>query len=73
MEGKVTCVAILFFWGEGGGLVLMEEGGGLFSLAGLEEGNILDTTGWFFFPDGPSVGPSAGRFIPPIPPTAANT
>lgn len=48
---------------------MLEDGGGLFSRAGLDEGNTLATTGWFFFPDGSSVGPSAGRFIPAIPPT----
>lgn len=47
---------------------MLEDGGGLFSLAGLEEGNTLDVTAWFFFPDGSSLGPSAGRFIPAIPP-----
>lgn len=51
---------------------MLEEGGGLFSLAGLDEGNTLAVTGWFFFPDGSPVGSSAGRFIPAIPPTAAN-
>lgn len=70
---KVTCVAFLVRFGEGGGLVMLEEGGGLFSLACMEEGNTFDATGWFFFPGSSSVGPSAGRFIPPIPPTAANT
>lgn len=44
--------------------------GGLISPAGLDEGSTLDTTGGFFFPDGSSVGPSAGRLTPPIPPTA---
>lgn len=48
---------------------MLAEGGGLFSLAGLDEPNTLATTGWFFFPDGSSVGPSAGRLIPAIPPT----
>lgn len=66
---KFTCVAFLVCLGVGEGLML-DEGGGLFSLAGLDEGNTLDTTGWFFFPEGSSVGASAGRFIPPIPPTA---
>lgn len=49
--------------------MMLEDGGGLFSLAGLEEGNTLDVTAWFFFPDGSSLGLSAGRFIPAIPPT----
>lgn len=48
---------------------MLEEGGGLFSLAGLGARNTLDATGWFFLPGISSVGPSAGRFIPPIPPT----
>lgn len=61
-------MAFLVCFGEGEGLVVLEDGGGLFSLAGLEEGNTFDATGWYFFPDGSSVGPSAGRFIPPIPP-----
>lgn len=52
--------------------MVLDKEGGLFSSAGLEEGNTLDTTGWFFFPDGSSVEPSAGRFIPPIPPTVRN-
>lgn len=47
---------------------MLEEGGGLFSLAGFEEGNTFDITGWFFFPDGSPVGASAGRLIPPKPP-----
>lgn len=46
------------------------EAGGRISPAGLDEGSTLDATGWFFFPDGSSVEPSAGRLIPPIPPTA---
>lgn len=72
MEVKVTCLEFLACFGEGRGLGLLDKEG-LFSLAGLEEGNTLDTTGWFFFPDGSSVGSSAGRFMPPIPPTAAHT
>lgn len=67
---KVTCLAFLGYFGEGGGLEVLEEGGGLFSRVGWDEGNIFDTTGWFFFPDGSSAGPSAGRLIPPMPPTA---
>lgn len=63
-------MAFLVCLGVGEDRVMLAEGGGLFSLAGLDEGNTLDTAGWFFFPDGSSVGPSAGRFIPPIPPTA---
>lgn len=71
-DGKGTCVVFLVCLGEGAGLMLV-DGGGLFSLAGLDEGNTLEVTGWFFFPGDSSVGPSAGRFIPPIPPTTANT
>lgn len=41
--------------------------GGWFSVAGLENG--LAMTGWHFFP-GSSMGSSAGRFTPAIPPTA---
>ena len=70
---KVTCLEFLACFGEGRGLWLFDKEGGLFSLAGLDEGNNLDSTGWFFFPDGSSVGPSAGRFMPPKPPTAAHT
>lgn len=62
-------MAFLVCLGAGEGRALLDEGGGLFSLAGLDEGSTLACTGWFFFPDGTSVGPSAGRFIPPIPPT----
>lgn len=69
---KVTCLAFLGCFGEGGGLEVLVEAGGLFSLAGLDEGSTFDTTGGFFFPDGSSVGPSAGRFTPPIPPTAGH-
>lgn len=67
---KVTCLVFLGYFGEGGGLEVLEEGGGLFSRVGWDEGNFFDTTGWFFFPDGSSAGPSAGRLIPPMPPTA---
>lgn len=70
---KVTFVALLVCFGEGEGLVMLEEGGRLFSRAGLDEGNTFAATGWFFFVDGSSAGSSAGRFIAPIPPTAANT
>lgn len=69
---KVTCLTFLLCFGEGAGLVMLEEGGGLFSRAGLDGGNTLAVTGWFFFPGGSPVGSSAGRFIPAIPPTAAN-
>lgn len=69
---EFTCVVFLLGFGEGKDFVMLEEGGGLFSLAGFDEGNTLEDTGWFFFPDGSSVGSSAGRFIPPIPPTAAS-
>ena len=64
-----TFVTFLLGFGEGGGLGKWEERGGLFSLAGLDEGNTFATTAWFFFPEGSSVGPSAGRLMPPKPPT----
>lgn len=48
---------------------MLAEVGGLFSLAGLDEGNTFETTGAFFFPDGPSTGGSAGRFTAATPPT----
>lgn len=67
---KVTCLALLGCFGDGGGLGVLLGGGGLFSLVGWDEGNALDATGWFFFPDSSSAGPSAGRLIPPMPPTA---
>lgn len=73
----VTFVVFLVCLGEDEGRVMLAEGGGLFSLAGLEDGNTFAATGWFFFPDGspegPPEGPSARRFIPAIPPTAAGT
>lgn len=36
---QFTCRLFLVRRGEGGGFVMLEERGGLFSLAGLEEGN----------------------------------
>lgn len=65
----LTGVEFLTDFGEEEGLEMLEERGGLFSLAGLEVPNILDVTGWFFFPGGSLVTGSAGRFMPPIPPT----
>lgn len=42
---KVTCLAFLGYFGEGGGLEVLEEGGGLLSRVGWDEGNAFDTTG----------------------------
>lgn len=64
-----TCVEFLICLGDGDGFVTLAGRGGLFSLLGLDPGNTLAATGWFFFPEGSSLAPSAGRFIPAMPPT----
>lgn len=68
-EGHSTLGKLLTCFGEDEGRVTLAARGGLFSRAGLVGGNTLAVTAWFFFPDGSSVAASAGRFMPPIPPT----